>query len=1700
MESKYYSYFIPENSYSLLNNFKEILKNEELSQNEYLDLLEKIQANILLNDWVVIGDENFRINNFSLVLVKFTSVNDIFFKNINSHSENNIILSKYNKIASNQDLYRKKYANKDYSPYKLKNIIFSGTQNKNYDINSSTEYVFVETIFIPLQDIFDKFPSIIFDGYGENNFEKHLEKYIKKNELTNTKVINILKLTNEILKKVKYPVPHTNYTHLAYYIPLIDTEIETETETDTTVTPKSLWNQITDTYQIHNDPDNPYEFLNNHRLVVCNNNITFSEKQNIKNINFTINCNIFSKVLITQKPFSSINYKDALPFRTFFTVKELSLDSFDSKHNIILDQIINKERKILCLEKQNLRAKQSLKNQNNEIIAIITTDIEHLKTKLKTIDNCYKDHILFHTNVGFRLDLQNYLNSYKSLIYMRYVCNNKEKLNKSFMFNYVASQSNNDDIISMYVDKQLVKDLFNLKIKPDLFTLSRFFNITEENKYHDESYNIPNIKLNMNTKLIQSSNNQSNESNNQSNSLTKLNNFLENNISLSLFEYQKNNVLWMLKIEDEIDNSKLTVNSFIGKFKLNYDHIEDIRSYIHNIKANVPEAILKNYIVSFSRETGEKHIIDIREDATIAQSASILSILNAENNRYDNHNFDFDFDIIESILPKDEYLQKHSKQIQLCGGAICDEVGLGKTLSIISHLVVKMKNDMEKYTKYLNKMDKLVVQLKSKINNPINPANPTNINFIDPIDEGFEYNNLIIVPSRLTSQWESEIVKYVKDKFNLRAKVLVSISNIKILEKELHDFYSKKQESKEKQEKQVNKEKISIKKQSKTNVKEEVTKNNSNIQEQSVQPIYEQSNIISNIINNTNISGLDIDNIIKDDIKDEIKDDITDVNINENTVIPSSKKTKQQKMIDKLMLNAKKNNEKLNKKNNEKISKLNKLNITFDNIIEDNFIIENVTENVTENVSENVTENVTENLSVKDEYEFINKYFVNDNANDNTNDKETEKTYKDNQLYDIYIVSINLLSNDNYLNHILHNTANHLSPHYDGVSDNEINANKIKKIINSHKSPQQICRITDKFNIFRIKWNRVILDEAHEKLTAVVKMFSTSMKKYKNSSTKVHYEDQFLYENLCVINSNYKWAITGTPSENGIDNIMGILQFLTKKNYIESFLEKMEKVRYLSDIIGITNNNLNTLLGYIFKKTCKKDVKTLLNIPIFGEKVIYVDQTNIERNIYNTIRCSRHFTEAVRMRRLFLMCTNILINEGYDFDGEHEIKTEILTLEQLNANMIDKFNQQLKQLDNNEKTMYDTITRLERHTEQWVGLQDYIINLNLDSQINPIILTDLKSKFEDIDRPMIRYQCEIFYSIINIFEIWRNYHDVGNILMSNVNIMKDKLQRLWNTVWETEVILTKCAEYGSKIGINKSKEEIIKKQKALETIINDKKRVNNQIALFSNNEFLKEKTSDPCIICFEDLKNIVVTPCRHVFCLECTKRISNDMKSNFTCPECRTPIHCNSLNITTVDMINKKSDSKKEETVINHSKTNTEINLALTPIENKLGTDWKTKCINKYGSKMATLVEYLYKLFESKENRVIIFSQYDKMLRMIGKTLEEYAIKFVYCCGNNYVLNKNINKFKKDESIRVIMLSSESSNSGSNLTEANYIIFIDVLFENIEKVKAVEAQAIGRSVRLGQKLPVTVVRFVTKGTVEEECFNKNRYDLNILQN
>ena len=121
------------------------------------------------------------------------------------------------------------------------------------------------------------------------------------------------------------------------------------------------------------------------------------------------------------------------------------------------------------------------------------------------------------------------------------------------------------------------------------------------------------------------------------------------------------------------------------------------------------------------------------------------------------------------------------------------------------------------------------------------------------------------------------------------------------------------------------------------------------------------------------------------------------------------------------------------------------------------------------------------------------------------------------------------------------------------------------------------------------------------------------------------------------------------------------------------------------------------------------------------------------------------------------------------------------------------------------------------------------------------------------------------------------------------------------------------------------------------------------------------------------------------------------------------------------------------------------------------------------------------------------------MLKLIGKVLDDFKIKNLFVKGNIMSVSKNISKFKTDKSYKIIMLSSERSSSGNNLTEASHIIFVDTINGDKKLVKDLESQAIGRAVRLGQKKPVKVKRLIMKNTIEEEYYNKNKYNMEELQ-
>ena len=166
--------------------------------------------------------------------------------------------------------------------------------------------------------------------------------------------------------------------------------------------------------------------------------------------------------------------------------------------------------------------------------------------------------------------------------------------------------------------------------------------------------------------------------------------------------------------------------------------------------------------------------------------------------------------------------------------------------------------------------------------------------------------------------------------------------------------------------------------------------------------------------------------------------------------------------------------------------------------------------------------------------------------------------------------------------------------------------------------------------------------------------------------------------------------------------------------------------------------------------------------------------------------------------------------------------------------------------------------------------------------------------------------------------------------------------------------------------------------------------------------------------------------------------------------------------------------------------------------------------IQKYGSKLGKLISVIRLLVAQEDTRIIIFSQWDDMLNLIGKTLALNEIDNSFVKGNVWARNSAIKKFKMGKNIKkskkndiietdnkVIMLSLKNAASGTNLTEATHIFFVEPINSDREESIAIESQAIARACRVGQKKQVLLTRILIENTIEEDIY-KNHYNKNII--
>ena len=135
----------------------------------------------------------------------------------------------------------------------------------------------------------------------------------------------------------------------------------------------------------------------------------------------------------------------------------------------------------------------------------------------------------------------------------------------------------------------------------------------------------------------------------------------------------------------------------------------------------------------------------------------------------------------------------------------------------------------------------------------------------------------------------------------------------------------------------------------------------------------------------------------------------------------------------------------------------------------------------------------------------------------------------------------------------------------------------------------------------------------------------------------------------------------------------------------------------------------------------------------------------------------------------------------------------------------------------------------------------------------------------------------------------------------------------------------------------------------------------------------------------------------------------------------------------------------------------------------------------KYESiKVEKLVE-IVKDYIAENHKILIFSSFKRVIENVQKRFDKEKISNYLIAGD--VTGKKrmelVDKFNGDDT-SCFLITLKSGGTGLNLTSADIVIHLDVWWN-----PQVENQATDRAHRIGQKNKVTVIKMITKGTIEE---------------
>lgn len=150
---------------------------------------------------------------------------------------------------------------------------------------------------------------------------------------------------------------------------------------------------------------------------------------------------------------------------------------------------------------------------------------------------------------------------------------------------------------------------------------------------------------------------------------------------------------------------------------------------------------------------------------------------------------------------------------------------------------------------------------------------------------------------------------------------------------------------------------------------------------------------------------------------------------------------------------------------------------------------------------------------------------------------------------------------------------------------------------------------------------------------------------------------------------------------------------------------------------------------------------------------------------------------------------------------------------------------------------------------------------------------------------------------------------------------------------------------------------------------------------------------------------------------------------------------------------------------------------------------------SRYDTKVEETMNILRNVFDSGEEKVVIFSQWERMTRLIAAELDVLGIRYEYLHGGvpSEARKRLMDNFTEQRASRVF-LSTDAGSTGLNLQVASILINLDLPWN-----PAVLEQRIARIYRIGQKKNIQVINLVASQTIEERMLSTLNFKSSLFE-